>query len=111
MAARARNSATVSRLALLALGSTATVATAQGTAPPDANGITPPSIATSLPNNGDPGGARKDLAARGVTYTVYYTNDVLANVHGGNRRGAIDQGKLEGALTIDLGSAGRCCRG
>ena len=69
------------------------------------NGITPPSIATSLPNNGDPGGVRKDLAAHGVTYTVYYTNDVLANVHGGNRRGAIDQGKLEGALTIDLDKA------
>ena len=65
----------------------------------------PPSIATSLPNNGDPGGVRKDLAARGVTYIVYYTNDVLANVHGGNRRGAIDQGKLEGALTIDLDKA------
>ena len=104
MAARARTSATVHLLALLALGLTTTVA-AQGTVPPDANGITPPSIATSLPNNGDPGGVRKDLAARGVTYTVYYTNDVLANVHGGNRRGAIDQGKLEGALTIDLDKA------
>jgi porin len=94
-------------LVLLGFGLTATIAEAQGVAAPDVNGITSPSIATSMPNNGDPGGARKDLAARGVTYVLYYTNDVLADVHGGNRRGAVEQGKLEGALTIDLDKAAR----
>jgi porin len=69
---------------------------------PDANGVTPPSIATSLPDNGDPGGARRKLAGQGVTYDVFYTNDILANVQGGVRRGVIDQGKVEGALKIDL---------
>ena len=38
----------------------------------------------------------------GVTYTLIYTNDVLANVQGGNRRGTIDQGKLETTLSVDL---------
>src|ERR1035437_7889978 len=69
---------------------------------PDANGITSPSIATSLPNNGDPGGFRKWLGQRGITYNVIYTNDVLSNLAGGNKRGIIDQGKLETQLTIDL---------
>src|ERR1035437_10052601 len=69
---------------------------------PDANGITSPSIATSLPNNGDPGGVRKWLGQRGITYNVIYTNDVLSNLSGGNKRGTIDQGKLEGQLTVDL---------
>jgi porin len=92
-------------VALLGVGWIATSAAAQGQNPPDRDGITQPSIATSLPDNGDPGGVRRDLATRGVTYNIYYTNDVLANVRGGNRRGAIDQGKLEGALTIDLEKA------
>src|SRR6476660_7785674 len=79
----------------------ATCAQAQD-AGPDANGITSPSIATSLPHNGDPGGIRKRLAEHGVTYNLIYTNDVLSNVAGGIRRGTIDQGKLEAQLTIDL---------
>src|SRR4051812_41378490 len=61
-----------------------------------------PSIATSLPNNGDPAGFRKWLGERGIVYGLEYTNDVLANVHGGLRRGTIDQGKLQGILTIDF---------
>jgi len=69
---------------------------------PDKNGITSPSIATSLPQNGDPAGVRKWLAERGVTYNLIYTNDVLSNLSGGNRRGTIDQGKVEGQLTVDL---------
>ena len=90
-------------LGLIQLGLTVTLAVAQDAAGTD--GITRPSIATSLPYNGDPDGTRKDLAARGVTYNIYYTHDVLANVQGGFRRGLVDQGKLEGALTIDLGKA------
>ena len=44
-----------------------------------------PSIATSLPNNGDPAGYRKWLGQRGVVYGLEYTNDVLSNVRGGTR--------------------------
>ena len=61
-----------------------------------------PSIATSLPDNGDPGGYRKWLGEHGVVYGLEYTNDVLANVHGGLRTGAIDQGKVQGILTVDF---------
>jgi porin len=62
-----------------------------------------PSIATSLPWNGDPGGHRKWLGDHGVVYGLEYTNDVLTNVHGGLRTGTIDQGKLQGILTVDFG--------
>jgi porin len=66
------------------------------------DGIPDPSIATSLPQNGDPAGIRKRLAASGVTYKFIYTNDVLSNLSGGNRRGTVYQGKLEGQFTVDL---------
>jgi len=69
---------------------------------PESLGITEPSIATSLPHNGDPTGLRKRLYDHGVTYNVIYTNDVLSNLSGGIRRGTIDQGKVEGQLLIDL---------
>ena len=62
-----------------------------------------PSIATSLPNNGDPAGFRKWLGERGVVYGLEYTNDVLSNVRGGSKTGTIDQGKLHGILTVDFG--------
>jgi porin len=74
----------------------------QALPPPDANGITPPSIATSLPSQGDPAGVRRTLAAHGITYLFNYPNDVLSNLRGGLRRGTIDQGKLEAILRIDL---------
>ena len=61
-----------------------------------------PSIATSLPRNGDPSGFRKWLGERGVVYGLEYTNDMLSNVRGGLRRGTVDQGKLHGILTVDL---------
>src|ERR1700687_1677274 len=61
-----------------------------------------PSIATSLPQNGDPAGYRKWLGERGVVYGLEYTHDVLANVRGGLRTGTIYQGKLQGVLTVDL---------
>jgi len=70
---------------------------------PDENGITAPSIATSLPGNGDLGGIRKALAPHGITYNLVYTNDVLANLRGGLRRGTIVQGKLDANLQIDFG--------
>lgn len=67
-----------------------------------AAGFSPPSVATSLPHNGDPGGFRRRLADRGIVYSLMYTNDVLTNVGGGQKRGAIDQGRVEGTLSIDL---------
>ncbi|MDX2205728.1 MAG: carbohydrate porin [Hyphomicrobiaceae bacterium] len=70
---------------------------------PDKAGITHPSIATSLPFNGDPHGARARLASQGLVYDLAYTNDFLANTDGGLRRGLVNQGKLEGSLTADLG--------
>ena len=66
------------------------------------NGRPVPSIASSLPHNGDPGGLRKRLAERGIVYGLEYTNDVLSNVRGGTRTGTIDHGKLHGILTADL---------
>ena len=72
---------------------------------PDQDGNTRPSIATSLPANGDPAGIRKWLAGHGVAYQLIYTNDVLSNVRGGLRRGTIDQGKLEAILGADLEKA------
>ena len=68
----------------------------------DSHGIPEPSFATSLPKYGDPSGARKRLADHGFTYYLIYTNDVLSNLSGGNRRGTIDQGKLEAQFTLDL---------
>src|SRR6188474_2934486 len=67
------------------------------------DGIPVPSIATSLPRNGDPAGFRKRLANHGIVYGLEYTGDTLANVHGGSRVGTIYQGKLQGFLTVDFG--------
>jgi porin len=65
-------------------------------------GIPDQSIATSLPQYGDPASIRKRLNDYGITYTLIYTNDALSNLSGGTKRGTIDQGKLEGQLTVDL---------
>jgi porin len=69
---------------------------------PDENGITKPSIATSLPRNGDPYGWRKSLADLGITYTFISVNDVLSNVSGGLKRGTVDQGTFETQLTLNM---------
>ncbi len=66
-------------------------------------GIPEPSIATSLPNNGDPSGVRKWLGGRGVVFGLEYTNDLLSNLRGGLRTGTIYQGKLQSIVTIDFG--------
>ncbi len=63
---------------------------------------TGPSIGTSLPQNNDPSRIRKSMSDLGINYTLIYTNDVLSNLSGGNKRGTIDQGLLEGRLAIDL---------
>ena len=75
-----------------------------GQSPEITSGFLPvPSIATSLPSNGDPAGFRRWLGERGVVYGLEYTNDLLSNVRGGIRTGTIDQGKIQGILTVDLG--------
>lgn len=65
-------------------------------------GVPIPSIATSLPDNGDPFGGRAWLAERGITYNFWYRADVLSNVSGGARRGTVTQGLLETSLSIDF---------
>ena len=88
-----------SSLALFVVPAPSAFAQAEG---PDANGITSPSIATSLPYNGDPTGLRALMAAYGVTFNFIYLNDVLGNVNGGLRRGFIDQGLLVYNMTVDF---------
>jgi porin len=87
-------------VAALLLGAAA----AQAEVPSDSpnTGISGDSIATSLPYNGVQTGARKWLNEHGITYSLVYTNDVLSNLAGGNKRGTIDQGKLEGIVAVDL---------
>src|SRR6478609_1210202 len=70
------------------------VALAQDSAP--ANGIPAKSIAVILPQNGDPDGSRKALAARGITYELNYVGEVQGNVSGGVSRGVTYIGRLEG---------------
>lgn len=60
---------------------------------------------------GDWGGLRPALAARGVTFTANYAGEVLGNVHGGIRRGAIYDallnlaGDVEGVKSIGWNGA------
>jgi porin len=65
-----------------------------------------PSVGSSLPNRGDPGGARKWLGDRGIVLGLEYTSDVLSNVSGGQSTGTIYQGKLQGMLSVDFGKLG-----
>ena len=67
-----------------------------------ATGIPSPSIATSLPANGDPSGTRAGLAGAGITYGFTYTAEVLGNPTGGVRQGAAADGLLKGYLDGDL---------
>ena len=52
--------------------------------------------------SGDWGGLRSTLERNGVTFTLNYTNDFLANVHGGIGRGAIGLGAFQPALDLDV---------
>lgn len=66
------------------------------------NGIPSPSIATSLPADGDPFGVRRRLAEKGISYGLVYTGEALRNFSGGVRQGGIYEGKLEGFLNADF---------
>ncbi|MEQ1647014.1 MAG: carbohydrate porin [Hyphomicrobiaceae bacterium] len=65
-------------------------------------GIPEPSIATSLPANGDPFGRRAALAARGVRYNVNYGAEVFGVADGGIKSGSQYVGQLEGIVNIDF---------
>ena len=57
----------------------------------------------SQPNlTGDWVGLRSYLERHGITFTLNYTNDFLANVHGGIKSGAVGIGVFQPALDIDL---------
>ncbi|MCZ8313760.1 carbohydrate porin [Phreatobacter sp.] len=87
----------------LLLGAAATLRPAMADQPEyNGAGVPVPSIATSLPSDGDPSGTRRWLAERGINWNLLYTNDVLGNAVGGLRRGVINQGKLEAAMQADL---------
>lgn len=74
---------------------------AQNDPPP---GVAPqPTIATSLPADGDPFGTRRWLAERGVTFGFVHTVDALSNLRGGIRRGTVIGGKLEAIVGVDFG--------
>lgn len=85
----------------IAVAMLASSALAQSDTPP----IIPPqpTIATSLPANGDPWGTRRWLAEHGVTFAFIHTTELLSNLRGGIRRGTIFDGKLESMIGVDLG--------
>jgi porin len=68
----------------------------------NSNGIPEQSIATSLPQNGDPGGHRKALADRGITYGLNYIGEWQGNTSGGTSRGSIYIGRFEALVDVDL---------
>ena len=53
--------------------------------------------------SGDWGGWRTSWAERGVTFSIDYTAEILANVSGGLRRGAEYEGLGEFGIDVDLG--------
>ncbi len=66
------------------------------------NGIPDPSIATSLPRNGDPDGIRRHLAAQGVTFGINYIGEALGNGSGGWSQGTAFDGRAELVVDADL---------
>jgi porin len=65
-------------------------------------GIPDPSIATSIPQNGDTDGLRARLAAQGVTYGINYTGDLFGNSGGGASQGTTYNGRAEFVFDGDL---------
>lgn len=51
---------------------------------------------------GDWGGLRSRLERGGITFSLNYTTELLANVHGGIRRGAVGDGLFQPQLDADL---------
>lgn len=85
----------------------AVMATESFAQPAPLPGVAPqPSIASSLPANGDPFGTRRWLAEHGVTFGFIHTTEALSNLAGGIRRGTVFDGKLEAIVGIDFGKLG-----
>ena len=61
-------------------------------------------IAHVLPHHGDPGGVRKVLSERGVTYGLNYVGEVQGNLSGGVARRTVYVGRI---LTSKRSAAGR----
>src|ERR1700682_4816446 len=98
-----RRAGLLAHAALLALAAVLAAAPAHAASDEvDKNGAPVPSISTSLPNSGDPGGVRKWLYERGLTYSFVLTSEVHGDVAGGIRPGAVFQGKLETIVKADL---------
>lgn len=69
-------------------------------------GLPSPSIAENFPAGvADPGGVRRSLAGRGVTYEVNYVGDALGNPIGGFAQGTRYIGRLGLELGVDLDKA------
>jgi porin len=62
-----------------------------------------PSEATQANLTGDWGGLRSYLARNGISFTLNYTNDFLANVAGGIKPGAVGIGVFQSQFDIDMG--------
>jgi porin len=62
----------------------------------------PPSIQSSLGSYGDPGGIRAALERRGIAYSFTYIGETFGVASGGQRRGGIYEGRLDGQLDADL---------
>jgi porin len=77
----------------------ASAASAEDAASKD--GIPNPSIATMLPQNGDPFGWRADLASQGIAYSVNYISETLGNA-GGLSQACLYGGRLEIIVDADL---------
>lgn len=73
------------------------VAQPETSSKPSANVTT--SIQGLLGPYADPGGIRSFLAKRGIEYSLTYVGEVLGNLSGGFRRGAIYEGRLD--LQVD----------
>src|ERR1044072_1163799 len=92
----------VSRLLIALLGCALCAGAALAADEEWKDGVPPGSIAPGLPHNGDPGGMRKWLFDRGLSYSFVLTSEVLGDVAGGMRTGAVFQGKLETIVKADL---------
>ena len=86
----------------LVLGSSVVMAAEATQEKGSPTGIPEQSIATSLPQNGDPFGGRAALAGHGITFAINYGAEVFGVASGGIRRGSQYSGQLETVLDIDL---------
>ena len=71
--------------------------------PPEAAQTNQAAQANQATLTGDWGGLRSYLARNGITFTLNYTNDFLANVAGGIKPGAVGIGVFQPQLDIDMG--------